>query len=50
MDDNFATSTSPGGELTIDTGTFTPGAHSLRVRAYDSTGQYDSPDVAVMFT
>jgi hypothetical protein len=44
VDGNVATSTSPGGELTIDTGSFTPGAHTLRVRGYDWTGQYDSPE------
>ena len=33
-------STSPGSELSLDTGFFTPGAHTLRVRAYDWIGQY----------
>ena len=49
VDGNVATSASPGDDLSIDTGSYEPGAHTLRVRAYDSTGQYDSSAVSVTF-
>ena len=50
VDGDFYTSTSPGSELSLDTAFFTPGAHTLRVRASDWTGEYESSDVAVTFT
>jgi hypothetical protein len=50
VDDQFQTSTSPGNALSLDTESFDPGAHTLRVVGTDWSDQYESPEVAVTFT